>query len=78
MLTLMFSQIEICDISDCTDCFKNRFMFDDHRVDRQRIVEFIKANESLLRTISSNQDLTENMMLLLSNRVYEFVLRSRR
>lgn len=53
-------------------------MFDDHRVDRQRTVEFIRANGSLLRTITSNEELTENMMLLLPNRVYGFVLRSRR
>lgn len=57
-------------------------MFDDHRVDRQRTVEFIRANGALLRTISSNEDLTknltQNMMLLLPNRVYGFVLRSRR
>ncbi|KAL8731234.1 MAG: hypothetical protein Q9181_004362 [Wetmoreana brouardii] len=53
-------------------------MFDDHRVDRQRTVEFIRANQSLLRTISSSDELTENMMLLLPSRVYGFVLRSRR
>ncbi|KAL9005183.1 MAG: hypothetical protein Q9188_002019 [Gyalolechia gomerana] len=73
---------EACGIPGCTDCFKDRFMFDDHRVDRQRTVEFIRANGSLLRTISSsddlNKNLTESMMLLLPNRVYGFVLRSRR
>ncbi|KAL8932924.1 MAG: hypothetical protein Q9216_006609, partial [Gyalolechia sp. 2 TL-2023] len=73
---------EACGIPGCTDCFKDRFMFDDHRVDRQRTVEFIRANGSLLRTISSSEDLTknltENMMLLLPNKVYGFVLRSRR
>lgn len=53
-------------------------MFDDHRIDRQRTVEFIRANGSLLRTISSGEELTESMMLLLPNRVYGFVLRSRR
>ncbi|KAL9606341.1 MAG: hypothetical protein Q9179_000467 [Wetmoreana sp. 5 TL-2023] len=47
-------------------------------VDRQRTVEFIRANQSLLRTISSSEELTENMMLLLPSRVYGFVLRSRR
>ncbi|KAI4190745.1 MAG: hypothetical protein L6R41_000607 [Letrouitia leprolyta] len=73
---------EACGIPGCTDCFKDRLMFDDHRVDRQRTVEFIRANGALLRTISSNEDLTknltQNMMLLLPNRVYGFVLRSRR
>ncbi|KAL8786278.1 MAG: hypothetical protein Q9213_002873 [Squamulea squamosa] len=69
---------EACGIPGCTDCFKDRIMFDDHRVDRQRTVEFIRANGSLLRTISSCEELTENMMLLLPNRVYGFVLRSRR
>ena len=53
-------------------------MFDDHRVDRQRTVEFIRANGTLLRTISNSEELTEDMMLLLPNRVYGFVLRSRR
>ncbi|KAL8944834.1 MAG: hypothetical protein Q9211_000441 [Gyalolechia sp. 1 TL-2023] len=56
---------------------RDRFMFDDHRVDRQRTVEFIRANGSLLR-ITSSEELTESMMLLLPNRVYGFVLRSRR
>ncbi|KAL8759679.1 MAG: hypothetical protein Q9184_003542 [Pyrenodesmia sp. 2 TL-2023] len=68
---------EACGIPGCTDCFKDRFMFDDHRVDRQRTVEFIRANGSLLR-ITSSEELTESMMLLLPNRVYGFVLRSRR
>ncbi len=53
-------------------------MADDHRVDRQRAVESIRANGTLLRTISNSDKLTENMMLLLPNRVYGFVLRSRR
>ena len=52
-------------------------MFDDHRVDRQRTVEFIRANGSLLR-VAPNEELTESMMLLLPNRVYGFVLRTRR
>ncbi|KAL8868256.1 MAG: hypothetical protein Q9174_005108 [Haloplaca sp. 1 TL-2023] len=69
---------EACGIPGCTDCFKDRFMFDDHRVDRQRTVEFIRAHGNLLRTISSSDELTDDMMLLLPNRVYGFVLRSRR
>ncbi|KAL8757382.1 MAG: hypothetical protein Q9199_002259 [Rusavskia elegans] len=69
---------EACGIPGCTDCFQDRFMFDDHRVDRQRTVEFIRANGTLLRTISNSEELTEDMMLLLPNRVYGFVLRSRR
>ncbi|KAI4178841.1 MAG: hypothetical protein LQ346_007337 [Caloplaca aetnensis] len=73
----MDTQTEACGIPGCTDCFKDRFMFDDHRVDRQRTVEFIRANGSLLR-ITSSEELTESMMLLLPNRVYGFVLRSRR
>ena len=52
-------------------------MFDDHRIDRQRSVEFIRVS-GLMRTITSNEKLTENMMLLLPNRVYGFVLRSRK
>ncbi|KAL8993104.1 MAG: hypothetical protein Q9169_006595, partial [Polycauliona sp. 2 TL-2023] len=69
---------EACGIPGCTDCFQDRFMFDDHRVDRQRTVEFIRANGTLLRTVSNTDELDENMMLLLPNRVYGFVLRSRR
>lgn len=53
-------------------------MFDDHRVDRQRTVEYIRAHGSLLRIFSSGEELTEEMMLLLPNKVYGFVLRSRR
>ena len=53
-------------------------MFDDHRVDRQRTVEFIRAHGSLLRAISSSDELTDEMMLLLPKRVYGFVLRSRK
>lgn len=53
-------------------------MFDDHRVDRQRTVEYIRAHGSLLRIFSSSEELTEEMMLLLPNKVYGFVLRSRR
>ena len=53
-------------------------MFDDHRVDRQRTVEFIRANGALLRAISNSDELTESMMILLPQKVYGFVLRSRR
>ncbi|KAL9596832.1 MAG: hypothetical protein Q9219_005546 [cf. Caloplaca sp. 3 TL-2023] len=52
--------------------------FDDHRVDRQRTVELLRANGSLLRTISGSEEVTERMMLLLPKKVYGFVLRSRR
>ncbi|KAL8640750.1 MAG: hypothetical protein Q9228_002361 [Teloschistes exilis] len=69
---------EACGVPGCTDCFKDRFMFDDHRVDRQRTVEYIRAHGSLLRIYSSGEELTEEMMLLLPNKVYGFVLRSRR
>ncbi|KAI4193014.1 MAG: hypothetical protein LQ350_008504 [Teloschistes chrysophthalmus] len=69
---------EACGVPGCTDCFKDRFMFDDHRVDRQRTVEYIRAHGSLLRIFSSGEELTEEMMLLLPNKVYGFVLRSRR
>ncbi|KAL8953130.1 MAG: hypothetical protein Q9222_001013 [Ikaeria aurantiellina] len=69
---------EACGIPGCTDCFKDRFMFDDHRVDRQRTVEFIRANQSLLRIITDVKELTESIMLLLPNKVFGFVLRSRK
>ncbi|KAL8823068.1 MAG: hypothetical protein Q9191_006210 [Dirinaria sp. TL-2023a] len=69
---------EACGVPGCTDCFKDRFMFDDHRVDRQRTVEFIRANGSLLRAISNSDELTDSMMILLPQKVYGFVLRSRR
>ncbi|KAL8836140.1 MAG: hypothetical protein Q9170_003033 [Blastenia crenularia] len=69
---------EACGIPGCTDCFKDRFMFDDHRVDRQRTVEFIRANQDLLRIITDVKELTQNIMLLLPNKIYGFILRSRR
>lgn len=69
---------EACGIPGCTECFGQRFMFDDHRIDRQRTVDFVKAHESLLRTIIDIEELTDELMLLLPNRVYGFVLRSRR
>lgn len=53
-------------------------MMDDHRIDRQRTVEFIKAERSLLRTISNIEDLTDDVKLLLPNRAYGFVLRNRK
>jgi len=53
-------------------------MFDDHRIDRQRTVEFMDTNQELLRTIDDVSELTDELMLLLPNRVYGFVLRSRR
>ena len=53
-------------------------MFDDHRIDRQRSVEFMEANKSLLRTISDITELTDDLLLLLPNRIYGFVLRSRK
>jgi len=69
---------EACGVPGCTECFKERFMFDDHRIDRQRTVEFVKGNESLLRTTKDIEELTDDLMLLLPNRIYGFVLRSRR
>ena len=53
-------------------------MFDDHRIDRQRTVEFMEANISLLRTLGDISELTDDLMLLLPNRVFGFVLRSRK
>ena len=53
-------------------------MFDDHRIDRQRTVEFMEGNKELLRVIDDTSELTDELMLLLPNRVYGFVLRSRR
>lgn len=53
-------------------------MFDDHRIDRQRTVEFMKSNEALLRIINDAEDLTDELLLLLPRWVYGFVLRSRR
>ena len=53
-------------------------MFDDHRIDRQRTVEFMEANKSLLRTLGGVSELTDDLLLLMPNRVFGFVLRSRR
>ena len=52
-------------------------MFDDHRVDRQKTFDFIRANRSLLRTVDDSSELTEDLVLLLPNCVQGFVLRSR-
>ena len=52
-------------------------MFNDYRIDRQRTVEFLRANGSFLRTVGNSNELTENMTLLLPDRVYGFALRSR-
>lgn len=69
---------EACGVPGCTECFKDRFMMDDHRIDRQRTVEFLRANRPLLTTFTDSQDLTEEMILLLPSHVYGFVLRSRK
>ena len=53
-------------------------MFDDHRIDRQRTVEFLEANKQLLRIIDDVTDLTDDLILLLPNRIFAFVLRSRK
>ena len=53
-------------------------MFDDHRIDRQRTVEFMEANKNLLRVIDDISELTDDLLLLLPNRVFGFILRSRR
>ena len=53
-------------------------MFDDHRIDRQRTVEFMEANKSLLRTLGDVSELTDDLLLLMPNRIFGFVLRSRR
>ena len=77
MLT-MIKVAEACGVPGCTDCFKEQIIMDDHRIDRQRTVEFIKAERSLLRTISNVEDLTDDVKLLLPNRVHGFVLRNRK
>ena len=53
-------------------------MMDDHKIDRQRTVEYIKAERSLLRTISDIEDLTDDVKLLLPNFIHAFVLRNRK
>ena len=72
---------ETCDIPGCNACsdvFNSRLMFDDHRIDKRRTFDFIRANKSLLRTVNDSSELTEDLILLLPNYVYGFVLRSRR
>ena len=79
MLTVKNLQVaEACGVPGCTDCFKDRIILDDHKIDRQRTVEYIKAERSLLRTISDVEDLTDDVKLLLPNRVHGFVLRDRK
>ena len=69
---------EACGIPGCTECFRDRYIYDDHRIDRQRTIDFIKANRSLLRLMNHNERLSDDFKLLLTNRVFGFVLRSRR
>lgn len=69
---------EACGIPGCTECFRDRYIYDDHRIDRQRTIDFIKANRSLLRLMNHSERLSDDFKLLLTNRVFGFVLRSRR
>ena len=69
---------EACGVPGCTECFKERFMFDDHRIDRQGTVEFMKMNPSLHRTMNDIEEMTDDLLVLLPSWVYGFVLRSRR
>ena len=72
---------EACDIPGCNACsdtFKHRLIFDDHRADRRKTFDFIRANRSLLRTVNDSSELTEDLILLLPNCVQGFVLGSRR
>ena len=69
---------EACGIPGCTECFRDRYIYDDHRIDRQRTIDFIKANRGLLRLMNTNEKLSDDFKLLLTNRVFGFVLRSRK
>ena len=69
---------EACGVPGCTECFKDRYVYDDHRIDRQRTIDFIKANRGLLRLINHSENLSDDFKLLLTNRVFGFVLRSRK
>lgn len=69
---------EACGIPGCTECFRDRYIYDDHRIDRQRTIDFIKANRALLRLTNHSERLSDDFKLLLTNRVFGFVLRSRR
>jgi SpoVK/Ycf46/Vps4 family AAA+-type ATPase len=55
-------------------------MFDDHRFDRQRTVEFMKANVKLVEFVDAvdSEFLGDEQLLLLPNHVHAFVLRSRK
>ena len=69
---------EACGIPGCTECFRDRYIYDDYRIDRQRAIEFIKANKGLLRLMKHSEKLSDDFKLLLTNRVFGFVLRSRK
>ena len=69
---------EACGIPGCTECFRDRYIYDDHRIDRQRTIDFIKANRGLLRLMNQSEKLSDDFKLLLTNRVFGFVLRSRK
>ena len=69
---------EACGIPGCTECFRDRYIYDDYRIDRQRTIDFIKANRGLLRLMNHSEKLSDDFKLLLTNRVFGFVLRSRK
>lgn len=69
---------EACGIPGCTECFRDRYIYDDHRIDRQRTIDFIKANRALLRLMNHSETLSDDFKLLLTNRVFGFILRSRK
>src|ERR1700731_899583 len=71
---------ETCGVPGCSRCFQSRYMFDDHRVDRQRTVEFMKANVKLVEFVDAvdSEFLSDEQLLLLPNHVHAFVLRSRK
>ena len=69
---------EACGIPGCTECFRDRYIYDDHRIDRQRTIDFIKANRGLLRLMNLSEKLSDDFKLLLTKRVFGFVLRSRK
>lgn len=69
---------EACGIPGCTECFKDRYIYDDHRTDRQRTIDFINDNKGLLRPMKHSEKLSDDFKLLLTNRVFGFVLRSRK
>jgi hypothetical protein len=69
---------ESCGIPGCTECFKGLVIYDDHRLDRQQTLDFTKTNYQFFTLVPDKDMLSDEQLMLLTKRIYGFVLRSRK